>query len=171
MKGNISKTCDRRNVCRRNAIIIVIMLLLLFAVTIPIVLLCNHGGNSYRPDLPDIKLNGDDGYSPNQTQQGIKLKGATGLVFEAGSLEQTVDIPNVSENEYAFVLSLYLADGTQIFKSDYIYPGDVLNAIKLNQTLRSGIYKNALMVYSCYTVDASHIAVSQCEFPIEIKCI
>ena len=170
MKGNITKTRDRRSARRRNATILVIILLLLFTVTLSIVLLCGNGDNSYRPDLPEIRLNGDDGFSPNQTQKGIMLRGATGLVFEEGSLEQTVDIPNVQENEYAFVLSIYLADGTQLFKSYYVYRGDVLKKIKLNQTLRSGIYKNALMVYSCYTVDASHIAVSQCEFPIEIKC-
>lgn len=61
-------------------------------------------------------------------------------------------------------------DGTEVFKSDYVYPGETLTSIKLGTELKSGTYKNAIMLYRCYTTDTSHIAVSQCEFPIEIKC-
>lgn len=34
-----------------------------------------------------------------------------------------------------------------------------------------GTYKNALMVYECYTQTEEHTALTQCKILIEIKCI
>lgn len=173
MKGNISKNLDRdTQTCRKRSVVISIIIVLLILLFVTIFIVSNNSPNdgSYRPTLPDINLNADDGYTQDQAQRGIKLMAVTGLTFKEGSLEQSVDIPNVSSNEYAFIISIYLADGTEVFKSDYVYPGDTLTSIKLTTELKSGTYKNAVMLYRCYTTDTSHIAVSQCEFPIEIKC-
>ena len=121
------------------------------------------------PIIPEIEFNGSDGYQSNQQNGDMLIKATTGLVFQSSSLVQTVDIPNQENNQYAMRISLYLGSGELLYESDYIYPGDTLSSITLCRNLKSGIYKNVVMVYRFYSVD-THTIISQCELPLEIQC-
>lgn len=84
--------------------------------------------------------------------QSISIPGTSGIALAANTITQTVDFYNPQENQCYFVISLYLSDGTMIYKSDYIEPGERITDIELLQTLKQGIYKNCTLNYDCFTL-------------------
>lgn len=129
----------------------------------------DEGSGAFHPGLPTISFNDGNGYSQRGETGGILLKATTGFSFVSGTKVQEIDIPNDRANDCAFTLSIYLADGTEVFCSDYLYPGESLRRIQLSKELDPGIYKNALLIYQCYTISEPHCAISQCEFRVEIN--
>lgn len=121
------------------------------------------------PDLPDISISGDLGYEP-ATADEVTIQATTGFVFQSRSLDQIVDISNPKKNKYGFVISLYLGDGTLLYKSTIVNPGERISHIELSKSLDNGIYRNSIMVYRFYSTDDLR-PVSQCEFPVEIKSV
>ena len=75
-----------------------------------------------------------------------------GIYLKANQTKQTVDFFNPAENQCYFIISLYLSDGTLIYKSDYIEPGEKITDIELLQTLKKGVYKNCTLNYDCFTL-------------------
>ena len=162
MKGNYTKS-------HKN---LILWLLLLFVSAVLLITTIRYAKEPYtksKSSLPDIEFNGDDGYQSNQQNGDMLIKATTGLVFQSNSLVQNVDIPNHQSNLYAMRISLYLGSGELLYESDYIYPSDTLSSITLCRNLKSGIYKNVVMVYRFYSVD-THMIISQCELPLEIQC-
>lgn len=131
----------------------------------------NSGGNYSKPNLPDIQFNNDNGYSPNSQANSVEIPAVTGIVVESNTLSQKLNISNPSDNKYVFIVEIYLGDGTKLYTSDYIYPSDIVTNVRLNTTLKSGVYKNALMVYTCCTLDDQHTPLTRYEFPIEIRSL
>jgi len=82
----------------------------------------------------------------------IKLPIVSGLNMKAGQLQQTVDFYNPNENCY-FVITLYLSNGTQIYKSDMLAPSEHITEITLLQPLQRGIYSKCKMIFDCYAMD------------------
>ena len=51
-------------------------------------------------------------------------------------------------------MSIYLSDGSEVWKADdFLEPGEAFIRIELERLLESGIYRNAVMKYECYTLD------------------
>lgn len=88
----------------------------------------------------------------NESDNTIQLPVVSGLNMRAGQLQQTVDFYNPNKNCY-FVISLYLSDGTLIYKSDKLAPSEHITEITLLQTLQRGIYSKCQMVFDCYALD------------------
>ena len=128
-----------------------------------------HQEAKQTPDLPDVSVSGDLGYEP-ATADEVTIQATTGFVFQSHSLNQDVDIPNPKKNKYGFVISLYLGDGTLLYKSTIVNPGERISHIELSKSLDNGIYRNSIMVYRFYSTDDLR-PVSQCEFPVEIKSV
>ena len=172
MKGN--KQTDFLNCVKRHwyivAAVIVFIALLIY--------LMSQTGCCHSEDkpvangdiLPTIRFNGDNGYIPTPENKGMKLDVVSGYVFKPDVTDQDIGFTNYNSNKYAIKAFLYLADGTGIYESKYMLPGETIGAISLSKPLKAGIYKNALLVYRFYTTDDAHTAISQCEFPIEIQC-
>ena len=129
----------------------------------------NSDGNYSRPNLPDIQFNNDNGYLPNSQDNVVEIPAVTGIVVKSNTLSQQLNISNPSVNKYVFIVEIYLSDGTKLYTSDYIYPSDTVTNVRFNTTLKSGVYKNALMVYTCCTIDDQHTPLTRYEFPIEIR--
>lgn len=100
--------------------------------------------------------------SPEETSKnslGIKpsgsiiIPGYEKLTFKAGSREQKVLLKNPEANECYFMISILLADNTEIFHSELLAPGSSLTKIKLSRSLDPGIYENAMMRYSCFDME------------------
>lgn len=88
----------------------------------------------------------------NESDNTIQLPIVSGLNMRAGQLQQTVDFYNPNKSCY-FVISLYLSDGTLIYKSDMIAPSEHITEITLLQALQRGIYSKCKMVFDCYALD------------------
>lgn len=117
--------------------------------------------------FPEIDGNGSDGFTAH-TQTSAAIPATTGIVFESGKLEQTINLSNPSENPCVFVISLYLGDGTKLFQTEPIYPGDTVSAVTLSRGLNCGHYSNAVIVYDCYSTDGAMKPLTRCELVIEI---
>lgn len=167
MKGNITKRFSSNSKGRRFWCIAAIVVSI-----IVVVLMLNRCGSTPTSSgdgdiMPTIQFNSNDGYvSPSDS--GVQIEAASGFIMDAGVTAQSVKFNNSKSNDCAFIVTLYLADGTEIYKSDYLYPGDSINEIELKRTLKAGLYKDALMVYQLYSIE-SHKPINRCEFPIEIQ--
>lgn len=154
---------------------IVPMVIAVVTLIIIIVFLCKGCSSDntglHTPQLPDIQLNGDNGYVANSGTQGVKLNAMTGVVFRSGTKTQSVNLSNDKENNCLVVASIYLADGTLLYESDYIHPEGIVTTIDISKELDAGLYRNALLVYRCYSISEPHIPITQCEFGIEIRCL
>lgn len=148
-----------------------IVLVVLLAVVVVVILLLRSCGDS--PVIPSTDTDPTKGtlnFTPAGEQQNntIKIPGMTGIVMQAGQLEQTVDFHNPKENACYFVLSLYLSDDTLIYQSDYLAPGERITEIVLNQTLQRGVYGKCRLVYQCFTLDNKY-ALNTGEVVLEIN--
>jgi len=82
----------------------------------------------------------------------ISIPGYEGITLEADSVQQSLCLSNPPQNTCYFVIALYLEDGTMLWKSDYIKPGEESEPIVLNQKLQEGTYHGAYLQYSCYAM-------------------
>jgi len=171
MKGNITKSFCQSSKSRVVIIAVAIVFIILAIAAVFLLKGNNDAGGGYRPTLPEIQLNGDDGFVENTAQQGIELPATNGLVFDGGTTTQSVNFYNPEKNQCVVTVALYLADGTLLYESDYLRPSDIVQTIEISRELKVGLYKGALMVYNCYSMTEPYVPVSRCEFPIEIRCV
>lgn len=68
-------------------------------------------------------------------EKGILIPGYTSMVMKANTKEQTVSIGNPADNDCIFVIVLKLEDGTILFESQELKPGEGLENITLDQEI------------------------------------
>lgn len=136
---------------------ILVICLLCAVVILAVVLLrsCDTPTESQEQKRASSTADNSLDYTPyiDDSKNQITIPAVNGFNFTSNSLTQTVDLYNPESNNCYFVISLLLSDSTELFKSDYLKPGETLDTITLNQTLQRGLYKNCRLVYSCYTLD------------------
>ncbi len=120
--------------------------------------------------LPSLDFESDNGYTPQRSSGGIDIPATTGFVFAHGKTAQDTSFHNPDSNPCAFLITVYLSDGTVVYQSEMIYPGVSVNSIELSTVLQPGTYANALLVYDCYELGANPTPITRCELPIEITC-
>jgi len=170
MKGNISKFIFRGS---KTKVVIVICIALILIVALILALKFGNGndGKYQKPSLPDIQFNGDGGFTAAQQDNNVVIPATTGIVVKSNTTRQKLNILNPSGNKYVFVVDIYLNDGTKLYTSDYIYPAETITSAEFTQKLNEGLYRNALMVYTCCTLDDQHTPLTRYEFPIEIRSL
>lgn len=83
--------------------------------------------------------------------------------------EQTVSLGNPADNDCIFVIVLKLEDGTKLFESQELKPGEGLENITLDQELEAGEYQ-AVIEYKCYSLeDKSPLNGGSAEFKLYVK--
>lgn len=117
--------------------------------------------------FPEVLGKDSDGFTA-YTQASVSIPAVTGIALESGNLTQTINLSNPSGNTCAFVISLYLADGTIMFHTEPIYPGNTADTVMLSRELSCGHYTNAVLVYDCYSADGAMKPLTRCELVIEI---
>ena len=75
------------------------------------------------------------------------------LTFAADTLEQTNTVTNPEQNFCYFKVTLKLADGTVLWQSDYIAPGESSDPMVLKNPLKKGTYEKAVMLYECFALN------------------
>lgn len=84
----------------------------------------------------------------------IAIPGYDKLTFKAEESIQYVSLENPAQNDCSFIISIALPDGTELYKSGLIAPGTVIDLLRLKNTPAAGVYENATLSYSCWSVDA-----------------
>lgn len=83
----------------------------------------------------------------------IDLPGYTELTLKAGTIEQEIAFQNPEQNFCYIQPSLWLADGTLLWRGQLIAPGDVSDTVTLVHPLAAGEYKDAVLRYDCFRMD------------------
>ena len=100
---------------------------------------------------------------------GIAIPGFDALTFAAGTTEQDVELFNPAGNECVFKITLALEDGTALWESGPIRPGESVNRITLSRPLDAGTYPAALS-YHCYSArDGTPLNGAEIKLKIEVK--
>lgn len=81
----------------------------------------------------------------------VAIPGYDTITLKAEKRTQTVALVNPLENDCAFVISILLPDGTELYKSGLIAPGSEIDSIKLSTAPAAGTYENAILRYSCWS--------------------
>ena len=90
--------------------------------------------------------------APENENPSIAIPGYEGITLEAGTKKQSVALNNPETNTCYFLISLYLEDGTLLWQSEYLAPGQVSENIVLSQKLEPGYYK-AVLHYDCFRMN------------------
>ena len=136
----------------------ILVICLLCAVVILAVVLfrsCDKPTESQKQEQASSTADNSLDYIPyiDDNNNQITIPAVNGFNFTSDSLKQTVDLYNPETNNCYFVISLQLSDSTELFKSDYLKPGETLDTITLNQTLQRGLYNNCKLIYNCFDID------------------
>ena len=118
--------------------------------------------------VPAIVGDGSDGFVA-RNKASATIPATDGIELTSGTVEQSLCMSNPDNNPCIFVISLYLGDGTMLFVTEPLYPGETSEPVTLSQTLNSGIYKNATLVYDCYSADGNMTPLTRCEVAVEIN--
>ncbi len=130
----------------RNAALIVLALITALAVGVAV-----WAVSSMDRDPPDA---GPEEAEPaEKLTDSIDLPGYGALNFKADTLEQDVCLPNPPQNFCYIRASLILEDGTVLWTSDLIPPGENSAPIVFSTPLAAGEYKNTVLKYECFRMD------------------
>lgn len=103
------------------------------------------------------------------TEGYISIPGFERITMTAGTTEQVTPLYNPVGNTCYFVVSLFLPDGTEIYRSGLLPPGKKLDSIELLRSLEVGLYEGAYIRYSCLSVsDMAPLNGADMDFTLEV---
>lgn len=92
-------------------------------------------------------------FSQIKSKNAIRVPGFGRMDFVADRKEQSTKLHNPRKNNCYFRISIILDDGTIIWTSDLIAPGEKVEDITLSQTLSEGTYDNVTIKYDCFAMN------------------
>jgi hypothetical protein len=121
---------------------------------------------THRNKLPMLEFSDDDGYKDTTKADSATLDCVGSFEVENGNQPIDLVLENKKKNECILVVSIYLSDGTKLYKSSKIKSGDEEVVRKLDVSLDKGTYDNVIMCYDCY--DENDNPIGRCEFVVKI---
>lgn len=121
------------------------------SVVLLILLLCMVTRSCVKEQLLGNTGNGTE--TVEKDPNSIAIPGYEALTLKANSKKQEICFPNPPQNTCYFRISLFLEDGTLLWESGLIKPGDKSRPVVLKKKLEQGTYPNAILRYSCYRMD------------------
>ena len=97
----------------------------------------------------------------------ISIPGKDSIKIQANAKSVSVDLYNPKDNKCYFEISILLEDGTELYKSKLVKPGQNIYKINLNKELEKDTY-NATIHYSTYTMDGNYTPLNGANVPIKI---
>ena len=157
----MKKSYNRTDRTTRFLLLIIVFLILLIAIMLMFVR-CRNIPTGI--DNPKQQLN-----TQIVKPESIAIPGYEGLELIADTKKQTLSLPNPEQNACYFQISLCLEDGTMLWQSELIEPGDVSKPIALKQKLAKGTYPNAILRYECFTMDGSMTPLNGAEMKLTLR--
>lgn len=82
----------------------------------------------------------------------ISVPGFGQIDFVAGQKHQNTKLHNPEQNNCYFRITIVLEDGTVVWKSGLMKPGEKAERITLLKALPEGVYNNTVVKYDCFTM-------------------
>lgn len=150
---------------KKRYLVILLIILVVIAVLISVwAIFINQDMSQTNTDIQN-----QDSDLIEKNENTISIPGYEGITLRADSLEQIVSLNNPIQNTCYFVITLYLEDGTRLWQSDYIKPGETSSPIVLNQPLEKGNYPNAVLQYSCFKMDSEKTPLNGAETKLTLR--
>lgn len=147
-------------------IIILILVVLLVISGIVIAVLLNKNSEQFSDEKSNKSIESTEA---DKLTDSIAIPGFEQLNLKAGSCKQNVALSNPAENFCYFKISLILEDGTVLWVSDLVKPGEQSEPITLLQPLKVGTYENVIVHYDCYTMDDNLTQLNSGEIKIKLN--
>ena len=147
-KGKYQAEAQRN---RKTVIVLLIVVVLLLAAVIVLVANRPQKRQAKLPNGEEIQQSGPVEKKPDS----IAIPGYEGISLKADCKEQEIGFPNPAQNTCYFQISLILEDGTTLWQSELVKPGEISEPITLNEPLAAGVYPNSLLKFDCYTMDGN----------------
>lgn len=123
----------------------------------------------FKPD-DSVQTNVDISSNSGGASGMIAIPGYDHIVMKAGQKVQNVELGNPKQNNCYMRIAIMLPDGTQLYESGLLAPGQVLNSIELSQELKPGMYEGAILSYSCYGMkEIKELNGAKTIFKLEVK--
>ena len=138
---------------RKGKLVVFVLAAVVLAAVIAALLLMG------RPEKQQAKLPNGETVQPSgaveKRADSIAIPGYERISLKADCKEQEIGFPNPAQNTCYFQISLILEDGTTLWQSELVKPGEISKSITLNEPLAAGVYPNSLLKFDCYTMDGS----------------
>lgn len=100
----------------------------------------------------------------------VYVPGYDFISMKAGETTIPAKLYNPEGNSCLIKAAIILPDGTEIFRSDMLNPGDTLDKIKLSKTVAAGTYEKTILRYFCYAPgDLRQLNGADVLFTLEVK--
>ena len=100
-----------------------------------------------KPTAPEVII-----LDPPVTNDSISVPGFERLTMRGQTLHAD-NIYNPVRNNCYFIVVVTLADGTEVYRSGILAPGQTVGNVELKNLLAVGIYEGAVAQYSSYAID------------------
>ena len=143
---------------KKSLILIIVIAILVIAIAVLLILLLRPkasrpSGNGVNGVITD---GWDDGINSGGVEPaGIQVPGYKDAKMNAGDKVLHLSIGNPESNQADFYATVQLEDGTVLYESGLIEPGQGVTEVPLNKTLDAGTYQ-AYVVYQAVTMDDAH---------------
>ena len=104
--------------------------------------------------------------TPTPAQDTIAIPGYEGLTLRAG---EDLCLPNPEQNTCYFVITLSLADGTPLWQSERVAPGELSDPIRLQVELEPGVYPDAQLAYACFRMDETLTPLNGAQMELTLR--
>ena len=104
-----------------------------------------------------------------ERQEMIRVTAYESLELKADTLQQDVHLSTISDNECITVMSLTLADGTELWRSGELYPGQIVLSMTFDQPLAAGEYPDTVLRYQHFALDEEKTPLNNAETLLTLK--
>ena len=162
------KTDKKNN--KKKTIIIISAVVFVISAAVMIMAVCGvFNPPEPKEEAKDIVGVITDDWDPNvepdpsaEQKSGTRIPGYSSAEMNAGDTSLKLSVGNPKENKVGMFAELQLEDGTVLYESPLLSPGQGLTDIPLNKTLDKGTY-NAKVVYRCVLLDEKNTPLNAAE--------
>ena len=152
---------------KKKIILIISAAVLVIAAAVIIMAVCGLFGGGKPVDSKGVVGVISDNWDPgvedsNPAQSGTKIPGYSTAEMKAGENTLSLSIGNPKENKVGMYASLKLSDGTVLYESPLLKPGQGVTEIPLSKSLEKGTY-DAVVVYRCVMLDDDETPLNSAE--------
>lgn len=148
----------------KDTLLLILIIITILSVSAVIWTVTNHSMKAPEPEPSES--------TPEPVEKltdGIDLPGYEWIPLVSGKLEQEQTFPNPPQNFCWIRASLLLEDGTVLWTSELIAPGESSDPVVLSQPLEPGEYKNAVLKYECFRMDDALSPLNGGEIHLTLK--
>ncbi len=168
---NDKRTADSKRPSRLTWLLIIFLLLILIA-AVGLFRSLSKSENTQSADAQETtasEASTEESETVEKLTDTIAMPGYSWLNLIADTTEQELTLPNPPQNFCQMRMSLILADGTVLWTSGLVQPGEESDPIVLSTPLAHGEYLDTTLKYECFTIDEAMTPLNGGEITLSLR--